>query len=159
MSINLSPKPEIVNRPAAHYVYLEKMGPFSEVAPSAWTQFSSMASGIARDQMRGMLGLSIIDRNKSGNEGMIYQAGIALASKPAEIPKGLQYRKIDAGKYARFLLTGPYSQLGDAFSQVFCKLSEESIQLRDDFCVENYLNDPRNTPEAQLLTEILVPVQ
>jgi len=28
---------------------------------------------------------------------------------------------------------------------------------REDFFVENYVNDPRTTPEDQLITEILAP--
>jgi len=39
MKINLSAKHGIVNRPAFHYLYLEKTGPFSEVAPSTWNEF------------------------------------------------------------------------------------------------------------------------
>jgi len=30
--------------------------------------------------------------------------------------------------------------------------------LRPEFCIENYLNDPKITPEKELLTELLVPV-
>jgi AraC family transcriptional regulator len=159
MKLNLSVKHEIANRPALHYVYLEKTGPFAEVAPPAWEEFSRLlGSQVRPDEIKGMLGLSTIDKNKKGEEAMVYQAGVGVAAKPAPIPKGLQYKKIDAGKYARFLLTGAYSQISPAFSQVFRALSEDSVTLREDYCVENYLNDPRNTPEEQLLTEILVPV-
>jgi AraC-like DNA-binding protein/effector-binding domain-containing protein len=159
MKLNLSAKHEIVTRPALHYVFLEKTGPFGEIAPSTWEDFFRLLGDQVRpDEIRGVLGMSGIDKNKKGEDAMSYQAGFAVATKPADIPKGLQYRKIDAGKYARFLLTGPYSQISPAFSQVFRALSENSVALREDYCVENYLNDPRNTPEEQLLTEILVPV-
>jgi effector-binding domain-containing protein len=30
--------------------------------------------------------------------------------------------------------------------------------VRDDFAIENYMNDPRVTPEDQLITHILIPV-
>jgi len=159
MKINLTTKHEVVSRPAFHYVYLQKTGPFAEVAPPAWEELSRLLSNqIPPDQIRAVLGLSTIDKDKKGEEAMIYQAGFGVAAKPAAIPKGLQYKEIDAGKYARFLLAGPYSQISPAFSQVFRALSEDSVPLREDYCVENYLNDPRNTPEDQLLTEILVPV-
>jgi effector-binding domain-containing protein len=35
--------------------------------------------------------------------------------------------------------------------------AETKIQLRDDYAIENYLNDPDSTPEDQLVTEILIP--
>jgi effector-binding domain-containing protein len=40
---------------------------------------------------------------------------------------------------------------------VFEIVAEKKIQLRDDYCIENYANDPRTTPEDKLVTEILVP--
>ena len=40
MTLNLSTKHEVVSRPAFHYVYLQKTGPFAEVAPPAWEEFS-----------------------------------------------------------------------------------------------------------------------
>jgi AraC family transcriptional regulator len=159
MTLNLSTKREVVSRPAFHYVYLQKTGPFAEVAPPTWEEFARLSGGQIRpDEVRAVLGLSGIDKDKKGEGAMIYQAGFGVEAKPATIPNGLEYKEIEAGKYARFLLTGPYSHISPAFSQVFRALSENSVPLREDYCVENYLNDPRNTPEDQLQTEILVPV-
>jgi effector-binding domain-containing protein len=59
---------------------------------------------------------------------------------------------------ARFVLTGPYTNLPQASSRVFDIVKEKNIRLRDDFCIENYVNDPRTTPEDQLVTQILVPL-
>jgi len=56
------------------------------------------------------------------------------------------------------LLTGPYSQIWMAFSQIFRTLAEGGVRLREDFCIENYVNDPKVTPEDQLQTEILIPI-
>jgi hypothetical protein len=36
-------------------------------------------------------------------------------------------------------------------------VSDQKIPLRDDFNIENYVNDPRTTPEAELVTQILIP--
>jgi hypothetical protein len=36
-------------------------------------------------------------------------------------------------------------------------ISQRKLPLRDDYFLENYVNDPRSTPEDQLITEILVP--
>lgn len=159
MKLNLSREPEILDRPVIHYVYHQKTGPFAQSAPLAWAElFPLLASQVSLDQSIGLLGLSGVEKDKKGDAAMIYQAGVGLASKPAKLPANLQYRKIEAGKYARFLLKGPYSQIGDAFSQIFRTLSEKAVPLREEFCVEGYLNDPKSTPEAELLTELLVPV-
>ena len=61
------------------------------------------------------------------------------------------------GKYTRFILTGPFSQLPEASGRVFKIVAEKKIPLRDGYNIENYVNDPRTTPEDQLLTEIMFP--
>ena len=87
----------------------------------------------------------------------IYRAGVSLAAESANLPEGLQYARFKGGKYSRFVLTGPYSDLPEACGRVFEIVSEKKIELRDDFCIENYVNDPKTTPEQQLVTEILIP--
>jgi effector-binding domain-containing protein len=54
-------------------------------------------------------------------------------------------------------LTGSYAQLPEASGRVFEIVAEKKIQMRDAYCIENYANDPRTTPEDQLVTEILIP--
>jgi AraC family transcriptional regulator len=159
VAMNLTPNFEIVTRPVTHYVYLGKQGPFAEIAPGVWDDMLPLVFGqFDHSQIVEFLGLSTIDRTKMGEEALIYQAGVALKSQPLKLPKGLQYKKIPTGKYARFLLTGPYSHVWVAFNEIFKTLAEKKAGLRQEFCIENYLNDPKVTPEDQLLTELLVPV-
>src|ERR1700687_3433647 len=87
----------------------------------------------------------------------LYRAGVSLAAEPKNVNEKLTHEKFKGGKYSRFVLTGPYSQLPEASRRVFEIVSEKKIQVRDDYCIENYLNDPRTTPEDQLITQILVP--
>jgi DNA gyrase inhibitor GyrI len=87
----------------------------------------------------------------------IYRAGFVLDAPPAALPEGLEYEEFNGGKYSRFVLTGPYSNLPEASGRVFELVSESEIKLRDDYNIENYVNDPRTTPEDQLVTQILIP--
>ena len=149
---------ETVTRPLTHYVFMEKRGPFAEVAPPLWNELQPMVPRLVQSQVREFLGVSGIDKGRAGEDAMIYQAGVGLASEPAKLPVRLQHRVIPSGRYARFVLTGPYAQIWQAFDRVFKTVAERKVELRPEFCIENYLNDPRSTPEDQLLTEILVPV-
>jgi AraC family transcriptional regulator len=159
IAVNLTPNFEIVNRPTTHYVFLEKHGPFAEVAPPTWEEmFPLLQSQLDQRQIVSWLGLSTIDKTKNGEEAMIYEAGVGVSNAPEKPLKGLQYKKVKDGKYARFMLTGPYSQIWMAFNQIFKTLAESKVELRQEFCIENYLNDPKATPENELLTELLVPV-
>jgi effector-binding domain-containing protein len=38
-------------------------------------------------------------------------------------------------------------------------IAEQGIEMRDDFCIENYVTDPRTTPADQNVTEILIPAE
>jgi effector-binding domain-containing protein len=76
--------------------------------------------------------------------------------RPNNCPKAFNILQFKGGKYSRFVLTGSYSNLPQASGRVFEIVAEKQIQLRDDYCIENYANDPRTTPEEKLITEILV---
>lgn len=159
VNVNLTTEFDSITRPLTHYVFLEKRGPFAEVAPPLWNELFPLLERIGQRDVREFLGLSGIDKSRPGEDAMIYQAGVALAETPHQLPQGLQQRSIKSGKYARFLLTGPYTQIWPAFDRMFKTLAEKKVGLRPEYCIENYLNDPQVTPEDQLKTELLVPIE
>jgi effector-binding domain-containing protein len=149
--MNLTQEPEIVNWPETHYVFVEKAGPFMNTAPQAWQDVHRNVAAIAeKNQIAKYFSLYKMGPN-------IYRAGVSVAAPPVELPEGLQYERFAGGKYSRFVLTGSYSQLPEASGRVWQLAEEKKIALRDGFAVENYVNDPRTTPEEELITEILVP--
>ncbi len=149
--MNLTQVPENVNWPETHYVFLEKVGPFMNNAPQAWTEVHKLIPAVAeRNQITGYMSLY-----KVGPQ--IYRAGVALSGPPADLPAGLQYEKFPGGRYSKFVLTGSYSNLAQACGRAFELAQEYKLPLRDGFNIENYVNDPRVTPEDQLITEILFP--
>lgn len=156
--MNMTPEFETVTRPLTHLVFLEKRGPFSEIAPQVWKELHAQLPRLDSSQIREYLGVSGIDKGRPGEDAMIYQAGVALAAEPEKLPTGLHHRAIKSGRYARFVLTGSYAHIWQAFDRAFKTLAEKRVELRPEFCIENYLNDPRSTAEDALLTEILVPV-
>lgn len=159
IKVNLTSSFEIITRPSIHFFYLENSGPFAESASKLWDDLCPIiARRLPQDKEVEFLGLSTIDKTKTGEESMIYQAGVAVADKPDTPIKGLQYKQVKSGKYARFVLTGSYSQIPAAFSQVFRILCDNNVTLRQEFCIENYIDDPQTTPENELRTELMVPV-
>jgi DNA gyrase inhibitor GyrI len=149
--MKLTQEPEIVIWPETHYVFIEKSGPFQNTAPQAWQELHRLVPGISEhNSITGYCSLY-----KVGPK--IYRAGVSLAQDPRRLPEGLQYEQFKGGRYSRFVLTGPYSGLPEACGRVFQIVAERQIALRDDYCIENYVNDPRTTPEEQLITQILIP--
>jgi effector-binding domain-containing protein len=149
--MKLTQEPEIVNWRETHYVFIEKVGPFQNTAPQAWQELHPLIPAVSEhNKVTGYMSLY-----KVGPQ--VYRAGVSLAAEPENLPANLKYEKFRAGKYSRFVLTGSYANLPEASGRVFEIVAEKKIQMRDDYCIENYANDPRTTPEEQLITQILIP--
>jgi len=150
-SLKLTQEPETVTWPETHYIFIEKIGPFQNTAGQAWQKLHQLVPGISEhNKITGYMSLY-----KVGPK--VYRAGVSLAAEPKNLSEKLTYEKFKGGKYSRFVLTGSYANLPEASGRVFEMVSEKKIQVRDDYCIENYANDPRTTPEDQLITEILIP--
>jgi len=150
--MNLTENPETVSFPETNYVFVEKTGPIPKNAPEAWGEAHKLVPALSEhNKITGYMSLY-----KMGPE--VYRAGFALAEPPQKLPQGLGYEKFHGGKYGRFVLTGPYSQLPEASGSAWKAVGEKKLPLRDDYAIENYVNDPRVTPEDELRTEILLPL-
>ena len=113
----------IVTWPETHYVFIEKIGSFQNTAGQAWQNLHQLVPGISEhNKITGFM-----SRYKRGPK--IYRAGVSLAGEPTNLPEDLKYEKIQGGKYCRFVLTGPYSNLREVPGRVFEIVSEKKIQL------------------------------
>ena len=147
--MNLNEFPKIVQWPETHYVFVERIGPFQTNAPEAWGRLHSLVGRIAeQNHITGYMSLYKV-------KTQVYRAGVSLSGTPVSLPDGVEYMKFAGGKYSGFVLTGPYSDLAEASGRVAAIAS--GMDLRDDYFIENYVNDPRTTPAEELVTEILVP--
>ena len=140
--------------PASHYVFLQKIGPFMQTAPACW-QESHQKAGLLM-QSKNLLSVASLYKIQPQ---MVYRAGVMLSEVPASLPEGFSYEKFEGGLYSRFILKGSYAQLPEACGRVFQIVEQTKLPLRDDFYIENYVSDPRITPEDQLITEILIPTR
>lgn len=149
-ALALDPQP--VQLPAIHYVFVEKHGNIPANAPQAWNELHAKLAAIeVHNTVTGYLSLYRME------EG-IYRAGVSVAAPPQELPAELHFEPFAGGKYRKFVLRGPHSQLGAATGQAVHTVRELRLPLRNDFNIENYVNDPRTTSADELVTEILFPI-
>jgi predicted transcriptional regulator YdeE len=150
---------EVVEFPEGQLIYIEKIGSFMTTAPLAWQELHGIIhEKLDQSLIRSMAGLSRIEEEKS-----IYQAGVFVSDQfdPTALPEGLQYRQVPAGKFLKFLLTGSYALLGEAYPLAFERRGEGGYQERDGgaFNMEIYLNTPATESNEDLLkTEIYLPI-
>lgn len=150
--MQLTLEPDTVIWPETHYVFVEKTGVFQDSAPLAWQQLHQRVPELLalNYQISGFHSLYRVGQK-------IYRAGVSLPARPDDLPLGLHYERFHGGPYLRFTLIGPYSQLPEASSRVWQYIQDNGVPTRDDFAIENYVNDPRTTDESHLITEILLP--
>jgi DNA gyrase inhibitor GyrI len=150
--MDLTETPEIVTWPKTIYCYVEKVGPFQTNAPQAWKELHETLPSLSE---QNKLTPNFFSRYKI--EASIYRAGVALTAVLSKLPSQLRCETFVGGQYARFVLKGSYSQLPGASSRVLEIVKTSKLQIRDDFFIESYVNDPRTTREEMLITEILIP--
>jgi len=76
------------------------------------------------------------------------------------ITVGPEYKvkTVDECKVVSYIYKGPYPDVGPAWKVVFEYIDRKGLKVAGN-CRELYLNDPKETPETDLLTEIQVPVE
>jgi effector-binding domain-containing protein len=149
--MKLTQEPEAVTWPELNYVFVEKIGPFQSSAPEAWQQLHKVTDAIAEhNKITGYTSLYKMSPK-------MYRAGVSVAEAPKNLPDGVRSTRFQGGRYSKFVLTGRFADLPEASRRVFELVAEKKIPMRDDFCIEHYVTDPRETPEDQNVIEIAVP--
>ena len=63
------------------------------------------------------------------------------------------------GLYARLRYKGPYADMKDAYRWLYNTwLPHSGYEAADAPCFEDYLNNPRDVPPTELLTDIHLPL-
>lgn len=152
-------EPKIKLRKATRIIYAQSFGAYNESSEKAWKTVIEYAK---KNKLFGFstefLGISHDDPNITEAEKLRYYACITV--KKELKPEGeIAFMEIPEGKYAIFTHKGPYSELSNSYNYIYGTwLAESGAKLRDQYCIENYLNTPEKTKEEKLITEIMIPV-
>jgi len=95
----------------------------------------------------------------SDDAGFEFQAAVPIAEAPKDPPKGdLAVITSPEGKALKFLHRGSYDSLDAAYDAITHYLDERKLEARDLY-IEQYDTDLLNTPEDNLVIEVLVPIK
>ena len=68
--------------------------------------------------------------------------------------------RIQGGRYAQIVHTGPYDQLSQAYDWLYrIWLPTSGEEPRDLPCLEEYLNNPREVPAKECRTALMIPLE
>src|ERR1043166_5122431 len=95
----------------------------------------------------------------SDDAGFEFQAAVPIAEAPKDPPKGdLAVGTSPEGKALKFMHRGSYDSLDAAYDAITHYLDERKLEARDLY-IEQYNSDLLNTPEDNLVIEVLVPIK
>ncbi|MEM1135398.1 MAG: AraC family transcriptional regulator [Bacteroidota bacterium] len=154
--------PEIREISPKKLVYIRIIAQYGSSDPyeTAWKKLWKFAK--SRQIVTGQnefIGLNFDDPSITKPEKCRFYACITTEKdiKP-EGEFGIQ--KLNGGKYAVFTLRGSYSGLIDLYEYIYHHwLSKSGCYLRNSMPFEKYLNNPDKVNEADILTEIFIPIK
>ena len=146
---------EIQSLPATSIVGMYHQGDYMEIGQA----FEKMAQYAVAHQLfteqTKSIGIYYDDPKSVDKSQLKSLAGLSVA-KPAELEdEAVSQVTIPEGEYATLLFKGSYAELEKAYDWLYGQWLPESGREAGDFPpFEEYLNDPKTTPPAELLTRI-----
>ena len=132
-------------------------GPVAQI-PQAWRRLDGWLSAHGlREQVELAAGLCEKPPNEAGD--VVYRAGVLLRDAVAA-PGEVEIVEAPGGRYACHRHVGPYSQIAKAFQQLYREWLPASGHEPDERpALDICRNDPRFTPERELVTDLLAPIR
>ncbi|WP_088143588.1 AraC family transcriptional regulator [Achromobacter xylosoxidans] len=150
---------EIETFPGATLAVLSHRGSYQEIGPLFTRAFMlAVSRGIAQPESIGY-GVYFDDPEQVPASQLRSMAGMSVAPD-ADLGGELERFEIPEGRCAILTYTGPYNEMDKAYNWMFSQWLPASGEVPADFPMfEQYLNDPRTTPPAQLQTRICLPLK
>lgn len=145
--------------PGVTLAALAHRGSYQEIG-SAFTRafMLAMGQGLASPETIGF-GVYFDDPEQVPESQLRSLAGMPVAAD-AELGGELERFDIPAGRCAILTYTGPYNEMSKPYQWMFSEWLPASGMVPADFPMfEQYVNDPRTTPPAQLQTRICLPLK
>ncbi|VVE60344.1 AraC family transcriptional regulator [Pandoraea captiosa] len=145
--------------PATTLAVLKHSGDYQHIGTAFARVFMlAAAHGLARPDSIGF-GIYFDDPEQVPVAQLRSLAGVSVAHD-APIGGDLERFEIPAGRCAVLTYTGPYNEMSQPYQWLFSEwLPGSGLEPADFPMFEQYLNDPRSTPPAQLQTKICLPLK
>lgn len=133
-------------------------GPYMQISKAFEVLFGTLnARGLAKPDMR-MIGVYFDDPDLVPAEELRSIACVAVENE-LKVEAPLEPFTLEGGEYAVLRHKGPYADMYKAYQWLFSEwLPSSGRQLRDGLMFEDYLNNPRDVPPTELVTEIYMPL-
>ena len=133
------------------------VGPYHRIAEAFGTLHGLAGPAGLYGPESAMVALYYDDPESTPEAELRADAGLVVAAEKT-LPEGLREVVIPAGRYALGVHVGPYAGLGGAWERMMGQwLPASGERLAPQATTfERYLNDPSQTPEAELRTQLAI---
>ena len=150
---------EIMQMPEQRVAAIRHIGPYNQIG-EAFGRLGEIAGAadLFSSPDAAMIALYHDDPESTPPDQLRSDAGVRVTSDAA-LPTPLVEQRLPAGRYAKTVHVGGYDKLPDTWAHFLGEwLPASGERLGSGPSYERYVNDPRQTPKEQLLTEIYVPI-
>ena len=154
--------PNIVISEKMNLVYIRIIAKFGSEHDyrTAWKklwQYANQKNIISENSE--FIGLSFDDPNITNHEKCRFYACVST-DKPIEPEGEFGLYTIEKGKFAMFVHQGAYSGLNSLYQSIYMDwLPSVNIKLRHSTLFEKYINSSDKVKEADLITEVYIPIK
>ena len=150
---------EIVTKPSLALASIRHSGPYLEIGRAFDTLFATAYGRNLVSPSTRLVGVYLDDPTSVPEAGLRALAGIVVdRALPLEAP--LERAEIKCGRYAVLRHKGPYADMKAAYRWLFGEwLTSSGEEAADAPVFEEYLNSPRDTPPAELRSDIHLPLK
>jgi len=148
----------VVQFPGTKVAGLEYQGPLAGIA-DVWNRMGPLA-GAAGLFQPNRLGMTLVKKSPmEPPAGEIHMVACVQIDDTISVPEEFIIEQVPAGDYALYIHEGSYANLANGW-QTAMGTAEAATgrKLANRPCFEIYANNPQTTPEADLRTEIYLPV-
>ncbi len=93
------------------------------------------------------------------DSGFSFQAAVPIDAAPDNPPQGdIAIGQSPSGRAHKFVHRGSYDGMENTYEAITNFFEEKNIEPKDMF-IEEYMTDPRSTPEGELVINVMVPVK
>ena len=146
--------------PALQYIGVKTQCPFDEIGPNMEKDFTRLMAYIMPKHAEKINGpaVSIYHKTDPVKNKVVYTAGVPLSEIPKDLPEGIIVGNVPATKGYSIKHTGPYRHIGNAWSAGMMHQRGKVFKSKHTPPpMELMHNSPKNTPENDLVSEIVFP--
>ncbi|MCK7612544.1 AraC family transcriptional regulator [Roseibium sediminicola] len=150
---------EIKSLPAEKLAFLRHKGPYMQIGQAFEKLVGVLVGRNLIGQAQSTKALFFSDPTRVPEDELESVAGVGVAEDfPVEAP--LEAMETRGGDYAVLHYKGPYANMKLAYDWLYGEwLTQSGREPADAPCMEIYLNNPRDTAPADLLTDICLPLK